>query len=95
MVNYLCGLAGQPPLYPESSLETSGIRPEIDERQSGVNHRDYRSLPMPKESTRKYKPPVRIPLPFDVAVEAFLKVDPKKLPGRGKMTTKAAKKGKK
>jgi|GEM_PF-841677 len=27
MVNYLCGLAGQPPLYPESSLETSGIRP--------------------------------------------------------------------
>ena len=50
---------------------------------------------MPKESTRKYKPPVRIPLPFETAVEAFLKVDPKKLPGKGKLTTKAAKRGKK
>ena len=46
---------------------------------------------MPKESTRKYKPPVRIPLPFDVAVEAFLKVDPKKLPKKGKLTTKKGK----
>jgi len=48
---------------------------------------------MPKESTRQYKPPVRIPLPFETAVEAFLKVDPKKLPKKGKLT-RAKKKGK-
>ena len=45
---------------------------------------------MPKETARKYKPPVRIPLPFEVTVEAFLKVDPKKLPRKGKLTTKSA-----
>ena len=50
---------------------------------------------MSKETTRQYKPPVRIPLPFESAVEAFLKVDPKKLPGKGSLTTKAAKRGRK
>ena len=45
---------------------------------------------MPKETARKYKPPVRIPLPFDVAVEAFLKVDPTKLPKKGKLTKRKA-----
>jgi hypothetical protein len=37
---------------------------------------------MSKESTREYKPPVRIAPPFEAAVEAFLKVDLKKLHGR-------------
>jgi hypothetical protein len=47
---------------------------------------------MPKETARKYKPPVHIPLPFVQAVRGLLQVDPKKLPGKGKLTTKAAKK---
>ena len=38
---------------------------------------------MSKESTREYKPPVRIAPPFEAAVEAFLKVDLKKLPRKG------------
>jgi len=44
---------------------------------------------MPKETTRQ-KPP-HVPLPFTTFVKGLLQVDPKKLPGKGKMTTKAAK----
>jgi hypothetical protein len=43
------------------------------------------SIPMPKAAR---KPPVRIPLPFDKAIEGLLAVDPKKLPARKKARAK-------
>jgi hypothetical protein len=47
---------------------------------------------MPKETARKApsRPP-HVPLPFTTFVKGLLQVDPKKLPGKGKLTTKAAK----
>ena len=42
----------------------------------------------------RLKPP-HVPLPFTTFVKGLLQVDPKKLPGKGKLTTKAAKRGKK
>lgn len=45
---------------------------------------------MPTKSTR-LKPP-HVPLPFTTFVKGLLQVDPKKLPGKGKLTTAAAKK---
>ncbi len=38
----------------------------------------------------RLKPP-HVPLPFTAFVKGLLQVDPKKLPGKGKLTTKAAK----
>lgn len=53
---------------------------------------------MPKTSARKtpkkYLPPLKVPLTFDQLVTGILQVDPKKLPGKGKLTTAAAKKKK-
>ena len=46
---------------------------------------------MPKETARKYAKPPHVPLPFTTFVKGLLQVDPKKLPGKGKLTTKAAK----
>lgn len=46
---------------------------------------------MPKESTRNPSRPPHVPLPFTAFVKGLLQVDPKKLPGKGKLTTKAAK----
>lgn len=46
---------------------------------------------MPKTAPRKgpSRPP-HVPLPFTTFVKGLLQVDPKKLPGKGKLTTKAA-----
>lgn len=35
---------------------------------------------MNKSSVQKYKPPVRIPIPFEQFVEGVLKIDPAKMP---------------
>lgn len=45
---------------------------------------------MPKETARKPSRTPHVPLPFTMFVKG-LQVDPKKLPGKGKLTTKAAK----
>jgi hypothetical protein len=45
---------------------------------------------MPK-TTKKPLPVPHVPLPFTTFVKGLLQVDPKKLPGKGKLTTKAAK----
>ncbi len=46
----------------------------------------------PRKTPKKYLPKLSIPLSFDQLVTGILQVDPKKLPGKGKLTTKAAKK---
>ena len=50
---------------------------------------------MPTKTLKKYLPKLKIPLTFDQLVTGILQVDPKKLPGKGKLTTKAAKRGRK
>jgi hypothetical protein len=47
---------------------------------------------MSTESPRRNEPTVYIPLSFDLAMEASLKVDPKKLPQKGRPVAKAVKK---
>ena len=51
---------------------------------------------MPKTPTQKQpNKPLAVPLPFTTFIKGLLQVDPTKLPGKGKLTTKAAKKAKK
>src|SRR5260221_12340531 len=69
------------------SLETRFVNPPPRTKRTGHFAQDVtmprKESAMPKETARKYKPPVHIPLPFVQDVRGLLQVDPKKLPGKG------------